>query len=128
MPIELNDLAKHLGQMLMQHKDLPWNKSPAERAKMPVELRICFDLFEELRSKGLSQAPSPTRIKTFLEAARFLAEHSDGNAFDIASDQQTRKRAFRRAVMKLHPDTGGDAELYRQLIAYNQILEWAEQQ
>jgi len=126
MPIDLNNVAMQLGQMLINHKDLPWNAPAEARAKMPPELRICFDLFDELRNKGLS--PSQPRIKALLEAARFLADHSGDDALRIASEPQARMAAFRKAAMKLHPDQGGDGTLFRQLSGYNQILEWAERQ
>lgn len=128
MPIDLSNVAMHLGQMLINHRDLPWNQPPEARAKMPPELRILFDLFDELRTKGLSQAPSQTSIKAFLNAAKFLALHSGDDAVLIASEPQARMAAFRKAALKLHPDQGGNGMLFRELMGHNQILEWAEKQ
>lgn len=127
MPIDLNNIALQLGQMLMNHRHMPWNQPKAARAKMAPEAQIVFDLLDELRAKGLSQAPGPDRIAALRGAAQFLAQYGDADPRDVASDPQARKRAFRRAAMKLHPDAGGDPALYRRLVGYNQILEWTEQ-
>lgn len=63
-------------------------------------------------------------------AARFLAEHSgtptdpSHPAFkDLLDNPDERVRAYRRAAQRLHPDTGGDPNLFRRLNEARDLLD-----
>lgn len=73
------------------------------------------------------------------EAARFLAEHAavglDGGMvaypwgpagkgyLPLLADPAERSRAYRLAVLRLHPDGGGDSDLFRRLVAARTLLD-----
>lgn len=63
------------------------------------------------------------------DAARFIGEHSDAipeavRAMDLG-DQDAITTCYRRAARKLHPDAGGDAEMFRKLQEAKAILTGA---
>lgn len=67
---------------------------------------------------------------TVEQAARFILSStaSDGRARnaetrDVIVDPAARDRAYRRAAKKLHPDAGGDPELFKRLAEAKRILD-----
>jgi hypothetical protein len=124
MPLDPNALAIRLGNLLMNHRRAPWNQPRGAHRQLAPEIEIVFDLFDEIRKSATMPQP-PAEPQTLRNAVLFLAEHGEEDPAQIASNPEIRRKAFRRAALKLHPDQGGDATLYRQLTAYNQILEWA---
>jgi hypothetical protein len=62
------------------------------------------------------------------EAARFIAEHSDdpaGRLVDVADDPLFALALYRDAAKTLHPDAGGDPELFKRLQDAKAILDQA---
>lgn len=65
---------------------------------------------------GWKQLPAGTdSVNDLHSAAAFVAEHSDYTPLDILSNDETRKKAYRIAAAKLHPDKGGDIEEFKKL-------------
>jgi len=69
--------------------------------------------------------PMPAARMTVEQAARFIAEHSDdpaGRVGDVAADPHFALALYRDAAKTLHPDAGGDAELFQRLGDARQII------
>lgn len=85
--------------------------------------------------RGWTALPAGTgAVMTVEAAARFIAEHAgwvdpddpdapDAVVADLLGDHQVALRAYRAAAMRLHPDRGGDAELFRALQAARERLD-----
>lgn len=66
------------------------------------------------------------RAMTVEEAARFIAEYSDdptGRLSDVEDDPSFALALFKDAAKNLHPDAGGDPELFRKLVAARELLK-----
>jgi hypothetical protein len=65
--------------------------------------------------------PMPAAAMTVDDAVRFLHEHAPGVEWDWDQPDQV-ARAYRAAAARLHPDAGGDAELFRRLTEARDLL------
>lgn len=79
---------------------------------------------------GTPMGAGPSKM-TADEAARFISEHaiesplsgrSVFTASEILADSDKREAAYRVAAKRLHPDAGGDPDLFRQLGEAREIL------
>jgi hypothetical protein len=69
---------------------------------------------------------TPAAQMTVEEAARFIGEHAhwhDQRDPSIIVDPDVLRVAYRAAAMALHPDTGGDDELFKRLDEAKRIIE-----
>lgn len=80
--------------------------------------------------RGWAELPTgiaqPASHMTTDEAARFIAEQSGLGAFmvdEIAHEAIYRRHAYKSAVKRLHPDVGGDADLFQRLQVAKQLLD-----
>lgn len=76
--------------------------------------------YRELGS-GIELGEAPMTVE---QAARFIAEHaSDGGWLsDVAEDPSFALALFKEAAKVLHPDVGGDPELFRRLSRARDVL------
>lgn len=75
-----------------------------------------------------SGIPMPAKTEMSLEeAARFICQHAGPilkpPAEELIADKTARERYFRVAAGRLHPDRGGDPELFKQLTIAMETLE-----
>lgn len=76
---------------------------------------------EEALGSGI---PMPAKTEmTVEEARRFLREQSEWAGSVNWNDALTVREMFRRAAKRLHPDAGGDPELFKQLTIAKETLE-----
>jgi hypothetical protein len=74
---------------------------------------------------GSGIALGPTKM-TVEGAAAFIAKYSqdpDGRLVDVEADPFFATALFNEAPFRLHPDTGGDPDLFKQLIEARDVLE-----
>jgi len=72
---------------------------------------------------GIPMGPSQMTVQ---EAAAFIVKYCDdpfGREFDIADDPLFATALFSEAAFRLHPDHGGDPELFDQLVKARDFLE-----
>ena len=63
--------------------------------------------------KGWKQLPAGTdAIIDVHDAAEFISKHSGFTPLDILTNEELRKRAYREAARVLHPDKGGDKNMF----------------
>lgn len=56
-------------------------------------------------------------------AANLLADHGGGLALDALDDPHERVAMYRRAVKRLHPDLGGDPDVFRRIEDAKRLLD-----
>lgn len=73
--------------------------------------------------------PMPAAAMTVEDAARFLIEHGEWGDVSATVDEildagsDVRAAYFREAAKKLHPDAGGNPELFKRLVEARDLLE-----
>lgn len=73
--------------------------------------------------RGWSQLPPPMNGKmTPEQAASFIVEGSGVTAREAVSDREVARALYRSRAMDLHPDKGGDAEQFKQLMRAKEVL------
>ena len=65
--------------------------------------------------KGWKQLPAAANISDINKAAEFISSHSGISVDGILRSRDHAVVAYRRAARKLHPDKGGDKELFNRL-------------
>lgn len=71
----------------------------------------------------------PAAKMTVEQAAAFIAEHAglDAHAnqarLTLLTDGEARASLFRKAAATLHPDRGGDPDLFRRLVEARDLLD-----
>lgn len=74
---------------------------------------------------GTPMGPA-TSTMTVEEAARFIAAHSDSpedRLVDVEADPFFATALYREAAKRLHPDAGGDPELFKRLVEAKDVLD-----
>ena len=73
--------------------------------------------------KGWKQLPAGTdAIIDVHDAAEFISKHSGFTPLDILTNEELCKRAYREAALVLHPDKGGDKNMFLLLQKAKQLL------
>lgn len=111
---ELSTLAEQLARegvdemerIARNYRPLPLPRTEVKRRKNPA------------KPEPAAPAPGPTpeelrrqRIKDMATAAVFLSQLSDIPADQILTDLEQRKKAYRAASRKTHPDRGGSVDI-----------------
>lgn len=123
-----------------------WNQTEAWQANLRA-IALGLEALRTVERYGIAgrgqqyagYAELPTGVAlgaamTVEDAARFVAGHAEGpEHFDSnveallterdAGDTQGLELLFKRASKKLHPDVGGDPDLFRKLVQAREVLE-----